>query len=495
MDQAAALTQRHTDPEDTGARTMRTLSLSLLGLLALLFSACQGADRGQGNPVRDDAAGEARVASFDGPVGDAGLYGHAMWDSWYDLGELGYVEEEYFVSGQAESHPAGSQADYVTRVIVRRPQDAGDFNGTLVLDWVNVTAQFENAVDTLEAHRYLLREGYAFVHVSVQAAGLCCSPLTPQIWDPLRYADINHPGDVYAFDMLSQIARGFRQPRGTDPLGGLRPQIILAMGQSQSAIRLHQYINEVQADAAAIDGFLIHADVNAGKNFGEAPAAPVLHLLSDLEAEPEEPSAQSRYVLWEVAGAAHQDLWVGEHQELGQSRRVVAHLPKQPVAQDDLLHVVAGNYGEQIDPAMEVCIAAGAAFPMRYAVAAAIHHLNLWARGGPAPPQPPRYEFDEDGNLAVDELGNARGGLRYPPIDVPVARYQSTACELGGITIPLSEPELLQRYPSHADYMQRMRAATAKVVAQGYLLPADAQELLQRAEAAAIRWPLDTADR
>ena len=49
-----------------------------------------------------------------------------------------------------------------------------------MLDWVNVTAQFENAVDTLEAREMLLREGWAFVHVSAQKAGLCCTPLTPQ---------------------------------------------------------------------------------------------------------------------------------------------------------------------------------------------------------------------------------------------------------------------------------------------------------------------------
>lgn len=456
-------------------------------MVAALLTALLGCSGGQGR----EAGASATSARFDGPVGVAGLYGHPMWDHWFDIGELGYVEEEFFVSGRARSHGSASEADYGTRVIVRRPRDAAAFNGTVLLDWVNVTAQFENAVGTLEAHRFLLREGYAYVHLSAQAAGLCCSPLTPQIWDPLRYADLDHPGDEYAFDMVSQIARGFKNPQGDDPLGGLRPEIVLIMGQSQSAIRLHQYVNEVQAQAGAIDGFLIHADVGAGKDFGTAPPVPVLHLLSDLEAEPEEPTATANYVLWEVAGAAHQDLWVGEHQVLGQSRRVVAHLPKQPMAEDDRLHAIAGNYGEQPDPALGACIVAGAAFPMRYAVAAAIDHLNGWARGGPAPPQPPRYAFDADGNQAVDDLGNALGGLRYPPIDVPVARYQSTACELGGITIPLTEAELLQRYPSHADYLARMQAATDATVAAGYLLPEDAAELMERAEGARLRWPLD----
>ncbi len=457
--------------------------------LGLVLVACQGSGGGRIENA-ESAAGKAK-AVFAGPVGDVGLYGHPMWDSWFDIGELGYLEEEYFVSGTADSFPPGSQADYTTRVIVRRPADADAFNGTLVLDWVNVTAQFENAVDTLEAHRFLLREGYAYVHLSAQAAGLCCTPLTPQVWDPVRYAGLSHPGDEYAFDMVSQIARGFRAPQDVDPMAGLAVEKIIIMGQSQSAIRLHQYVNEVQPVAAAIDGFLIHGDLGAGKDFGSAPAAPVLQLLSDQEAEPEAPSATANYVLWEVAGTAHQDLWVGYHQEVGQSRRVVGHLPQQAMAEDDRLHQLAGNYGEQLDPGMEVCVAAGAAFPMRYAVAAAISHLHRWVRGGAPPPQPPRYQFTASGTLATDELGNALGGLRYPPIDVPVARYQSTSCQLGGVTIPLTEAELLMRYPSHADYQALMQALSEQRVSETYLLPADAEELMARVQAAALRWPTD----
>ncbi|MGJ8670806.1 MAG: alpha/beta hydrolase domain-containing protein [Oceanococcus sp.] len=464
---------------------LRTTSLIII--LSLL--ACQGADRGV--PAGDGNFSIAGpVATFSGPIGNEGIFGHAMWDTWYDIGEVGYQEEEYFVSGSARSHVDDSVAEYTSRVIVRRPENAADFNGTVLLDWVNVTAQFENAVDTLEAHRFFLREGYAFVHLSAQAAGLCCTPLTPQVWDPVRYAELNHPGDDYAFDMVSQIARAFKVVAEVNPMAGLQTQRVIAMGQSQSAIQLHQYINEVQASAQAIDGFLVHGDIGAGKDFGSRPAAPVLHLLSDAEAEPEEPTATENYVLWEVAGTAHQDLWVGYHQELGQARRVVAQLPKMSMEQDDQLHVLAANYGEVPDPGLNVCVAAGAAFPMRYAVAAGLHHLHHWLRDGIKPPQPPRYEF-RSGNLATDDLGNALGGLRYPPIDVPIARYQSTLCQLGGITIPLTEIELLQRYPTHTDYMAALSSATAQSVSDGYLLTADAKELLSRAQAASLRWPVD----
>jgi hypothetical protein len=152
---------------------------------------------------------------------DVGLHGHPMWDPWFDIGALGYEAHEYFVSGTA-SAPDADPADYTTRIIVVRPSDPADFTGTVMLDWVNVTAQFENEVDSLTAVRFLLRSGWAWVHVSAQAAGLCCTPLTPQVYDPVRYADLHHPGDAYANDMFSQIAKAFVQPGDVDPMGGCR---------------------------------------------------------------------------------------------------------------------------------------------------------------------------------------------------------------------------------------------------------------------------------
>ncbi|MEQ9736213.1 MAG: alpha/beta hydrolase domain-containing protein, partial [Algiphilus sp.] len=73
--------------------------------------------------------------------------------------------------------------------------------------------------------------------------------------------------------------------------------------------------------------------------------------------------------------------------------------------------------------------------------------------------------------------------------------YRSTACGLGGITLPLTRFALRQRYPTHADYVARMQEATDATVAAGYLLPEDAAELMERAKAAAPRWPLDLLQR
>jgi hypothetical protein len=420
-----------------------------------------------------------------GPI-TGGIHGHPLFDSWFDLKPLGYEEAEFFVTGTARSHvDPNVTAPYTTRIIVTRPSKRRDFNGTVLLDWVNVTAQFENAVDSITAHEQLLREGFAYVHVSAQAAGVCCTPLTPKVWDPVRYGPLNHPGDDFAFDIFSQVAQAFRTRTGLNPLGTLRAARLLAAGQSQSASRLATYVRQVQPNARVIDGFLIHG--GGSKTFDVPPQVPVLHLLSDAEASPVEPNTSTNYRLWEVAGAAHSDFWIGYHSEIGQGPRVLADAPKQPASADEDMHAVAGNYGEQVHPMQGVCVAAGSLFPMRYATSAAIHHLDRWTRLGTAPPSGPRFAFAGD-QLARDDLGNALGGIRLPPIVHPMARYQSTACELGGLTVPLTELEIQQRYPTHADYYGRMAAATRDSVTQGFLLRADAADLLQRACAARNRW-------
>jgi hypothetical protein len=420
-----------------------------------------------------------------GPIGTAGLHGHALFDSWFRLADIGYTDAEYFVSGLATSLDGTKTAPYTTRIIVTRPRSAATFNGTVMLDWVNVTAQFENAVDSIEAHEMLFREGFAFVHVSAQAAGICCTPLTPKVWDPVRYRALSHPGDDFAYDIFSQVARAMRSRHGADPMAGLPVARVLAAGQSQSADTLYTYVTRVQQNAGVIDGFLIHG--GGSKLYDTPPAVPVLHLLSDAEASPEAPNTTVNYRLWEIAGAAHSDFWIGYHQVFGQGPRTLADAPQRPATAEDALDIVAGNYGEQIHPLMATCVLAGATLPMHYAASAAIHHLDQWVRTGVAPPNGPRFAF-RNGNLAKDRFGNTLGGIRLPPIDVPVAHYVSTACALGGFTNPFTDVQIARLYPSHALYYGLMRVRTSAAVAAGWFLAVDATDLLRRACAARNRW-------
>jgi hypothetical protein len=418
-----------------------------------------------------------------------GLHGHPLWDAWHQLEPFGYEQHEYLVSGTARAAD-GTTAPDTTRIVVFRPASEDRFNGTVLLDWVNVTAQFENAVDILEAREMLLREGYAFVHVSVQSAGLCCTPLTPKVWDPARYESINHPGDAYAADILAQVARSMRtRAAGSiDPLGALTARRVIASGQSQSANRLYDYVSSGQAARDdVIDGFLIHG--GGEKTFDVPLATPVLHLLSDLEADPSPPSDDPRYRLWEVAATAHSDYFIGYQSVFGNGPRTADQPPVDRAGYDELIDA-AGNYGQDPQPLDATCTVAGATMPMHYAASTAIHQLDRWVRSGEAPPVTPRFAFDETtGQLAKDEHGNTLGGIRMPPVEVPVATYLTTACGLGGITVPFTDAQVQALYPTFADYQQRMKQATDRAVRRGWLLPPDARDQMRRVCTVRARYP------
>ena len=77
--------------------------------------------------------------------------------------------------------------------------------------------------------------------------------------DPERYGDLHHPGDAFAYDIFTQVARGLRSPVELDPLDGLEVERVLAVGESQSAFTLTTYVNGVQPLTEQFDGFLIHS--------------------------------------------------------------------------------------------------------------------------------------------------------------------------------------------------------------------------------------------
>jgi len=435
--------------------------------------------------VSTGARAAVPAPTVTGPIGNAGIHHHALWDSWFRLADIGYEDAEYFVSGTARSLDGATTAPYTTRIIVTRPIDPARFNGSVLLDWVNVTAEFENAVDTLEAQQMLFREGFAFVHVSAQKAGICCSPLTPKIWDPVRYKALKHPGDAYAYDIFSQVARAMRSRVGVDPTRGLHVLRVLAAGQSQSADYLYRYVTQVQPKAGVIDGFLIHG--GGSKTYATPPVVPVLHLLSDEEANPASPNTSINYRLWEIAGTAHSDYWLGWHQVFGQGPRALADRAQRPASAWEKSNVEAGNYGAIPNPLLFTCVLAGATMPMHYATSTAILRLDDWVRTGVAPPNGPRFQF-RNGKLARDSHGNALGGIRMPPITVPIAKYVSTQCVLGGLTIPFNEVQIRTLYPTFGIYYAKMKAATQSTLAAGWLLPPDAADLMQRVCAAQIRW-------
>jgi hypothetical protein len=156
----------------------------------------------------------------------------------YDLATLGYGAQEFFVSGTASSQASQDRADYATRIVVLTPTDDAVFNGTVIVEWLNVSGGIDAPGVWFMAHREIAREGYAYVAVSAQRVGveggdsLLGANMSLKAQDPERYSKLKHPGDAFAYDIYSQVGSLIR----SGSIDGLNPQAVLAVGESQSAM-------------------------------------------------------------------------------------------------------------------------------------------------------------------------------------------------------------------------------------------------------------------
>src|SRR6185312_1859012 len=158
--------------------------------------------------------------------------------------------------------------------------DPQKFDGTVIVEWLNVSGGVDANPDWTLTHNELIRDGFAWVGVSAQAIGVnqlrnCAiggpvTPACPGPGDPARYASLSHPGDSYSYDIFSQAGQTVRAQSGLI-LGGLTPRKIIAAGESQSAGRLVTYIDAIQPRDHVYDGFLVHSRGGSGAPLAQAP--------------------------------------------------------------------------------------------------------------------------------------------------------------------------------------------------------------------------------
>ncbi|MFM7686022.1 MAG: alpha/beta hydrolase domain-containing protein [Actinomycetota bacterium] len=418
-----------------------------------------------------------------------------------DLSTIGYVQDEYFLSGTASSLTTPvSSAPFTTRIVVRRPKDVSAASGRVAVEWLNVTAGFDTAPDWTSAHVEFAREHWIWVGVSAQEVGIigrdgALVPLALKLADPDRYAALDHPGDSYSYDMFSQIGAAVRRHADT-LLGGAQPSMVLAFGESQSAMRLTTYINEVAAQARVFDGYFVHSRGAMGAAISQAPLAdvksadptlfrtdlevPVLNFITETDLLGErlayvrarQPDTDTVHT-WEVAGTSHVDLYglgLGDTDDGSGTAdaALVASMSLPP----------SSVYGGVIS--CDLPINTG---PQTYVLRAAIAALAAWVESGTPPASTPLIELDAAGALKVDAQGNALGGVRSPQLDAPVARLSGggqsgeSFCGLFGTTTPFDAATLAALYPDRQTFVDRWNAAIDSAVAAGTLLKADAEAL------------------
>jgi hypothetical protein len=485
---------------------VRSSFIVLIGFLVACSSESKGdrasplADGGAdapGGPARELPPGPAADVSVEITGDQAPFIGAATGLTV----PAGYVQHEYVASGTAASYEAGAPlpldgvweftpggtAPYRTRILVRRPVSAG--SGTVIVEWLNVSGGVDANPDYASLEEEIVRQGHVWVGVSAQLIGVEGGPVLVaapgaedlvgkglKVLDPQRYGSLVHPGDGFSFDIFTQVARAIWQ--GGPLLGGVVPKVVLAAGESQSAIALTTYYNGVQPLTLAFDGFLVHSRASvalplvapgASADLVGSITSSTALLRGDLDAPVLELQAESdvigvlnsfaarqpdtdRFRLWEVAGTAHAD----------------AHL--------------LGAIADTLDCGVPINDG-----PLHLVAKAALQGLDRWVRTGEAPPTAPLLDVSEGAapSLVRNGDGLAMGGLRTPPVDVPAEVLSGVAgtnpsllCLLLGSTTPLPASRLAELYSSRDAYRTAYATDADRVIRAGFVLEADRDALL-----------------
>jgi len=414
-----------------------------------------------------------------------------------ELTANGYLEQEFFIEGTANRYTTPELATgdvedgghpYRTRFFVRRPRSASDFNGTVIIEWLNVTGGTDKDIDWWQSGHHLVANGYAFIGVSAQAVGI----VSLREWSPGRYGtlDVTHNGmvenDALSYDIFSAVAKGVRRvgdsaPAGeVDILGGLRAERVIATGHSQSASRLTAYLNHAHPRNPVFDGVMIHGGGGRVRDDQDVRIFKVM-AETDMPRRSADRQPDSDYFRqWEVAGSSHVDIIF----EL-EFARMRALAEGQP-----LESATARDQKCQLPPYSRV--------PFRDVMNAAFEHLVAWIDQGTLPPTAPSLQVARwlpELEFARDQYGNVLGGIRLAEHAVPTARNTglngagsegSRFCFLYGSHEPFDAETVRMLYPDHDTYVRAVREIAEQNVADGYILPEAAMLTVREAEQSGI---------
>ncbi|MEH6590079.1 MAG: alpha/beta hydrolase domain-containing protein [Halioglobus sp.] len=480
----------------------------LITVFALFLIACDGSSDSSSNdavdPVDDITPITDPEVSLPPDIGAPFTLGL------FDLSTVGYEQQEFFLGGMASAFTntselgsdgewlveAGEQAAYTTRILVRRPSNSADFNGTVLVEWMNVSSGFDFTPVWDNGHVEMVREGYVWVGVSTQFVSVygregSLVPFNLKSVNPERYAELIHPGDSFSYDIFSQVARAIRNPQGLNVLEGLTLQQLIGAGQSQSAFRLTTYVNAIHPVYNPYDAYLIHSRANYSSTLSQSPQVeiqtpedvfirtdlnvPVMVFQSETDllrsslntVRVRQPDTQNLRT-WEVAGTSHSDLYSsgGGWSDIGDDPEIAAVVENNGVLNCD----IPINFG-----------------PLHYVYNAALRALNVWVDTGEAPASSELLSINDDlSAFVLDMVGNVRGGIRTPYVDAPVAvlsglgeQSEDSFCRLFGTTSLLSTSELVNLYGDKATYVNAVIESSNAAVEAGFLLQVDANQIIE----------------
>jgi hypothetical protein len=318
-----------------------------------------------------------------------------------------------------------------------------------------------------------MRSGHISVEIAPQKAG---TEATIVASNPQRYAAINIPDADQANEIIAQVGALLKSNAPSSPLAGLRVRRMILMGTSQSAGTLRAYLPahgtwRMPDGKPIFDGFLPTS--TAGMPIPRVDV-PLIQIATQTEVNggapkgsvyrrPDGDALGDQFRLYEIAGMPHND-----------SRENPTYSPdpcKMPVTK----------------------------FPVGSMMAMALHHVIAWVDKGTVPPRAERIVV-ENGALALDANGNARGGVRNTYVDVPVAKYgvpnnadpkpgtrDDFYCGIAGYEIAMPGDQMRALHTDASAYRRKVQQRLSELTKAGWFLPEYAGQVT--ADADGVRIP------
>ena len=412
--------------------------------------------------------------------------------------KAGYIEEEYFLSGEGRTYDWTSTGHgvkaiagpgkYVTRILVRRPRDAAKFGGNVEVTVLNASLNVDLGGPTDFAR--MAKQGDVWIGITTKAV----TANALKKFDPVRYAalDWSNPAppeqrcanptmippymaggkevieamtkagiknswpeyeDGLVWDMLGQLGLLLKSEQRARILPGFAKPSVYMTGISQSAIYMRTFAAGFHDRFRTADGKPVYDGYLAV--VGPAMIR-INQCAKDIELEDKFQKLAPLDVPF-ISISSEGEMWQARHThqpdaftrrggivsyEVAGSSHMSADIPGKPM--DTLMFAAIPDMmkaGAQLGgaPGTPNLIPAGAKpndFVWAPLVRGAYANLLLWSHKGTKPPRAPGIKLDAKLEIVRDANGNALGGVRSPYIDVPVAGHTGylTAGGMGGVT-------------------------------------------------------------
>lgn len=438
-----------------------------------------------------------------------------------DLPAHGFVEEEFFLSGRANVYDWGTDgaltvrtadAPYSTRILLRRPSDPRKFSGNVIVELANAGRRYDFSFTWALSHDRFLENGDAWVAVTYAPEAIeGLKAFNPSRYSAMSLANPTPDETCTAgrggpsraaseeglmWDIVSQAGALLKAGRPGGPLAGFAVQRLYLTSHGGE---LPTYINAIHPRAnlasgrPVYDGYMVHRQTNMTRirRCASAPApvdprqvlrnvsVPVIRIVAQTDVlgthtrrRDDSDAPGDRYRLYEVAGAPHADAVF---------YRYIPSLADQKKAGTEPF-LAAWPFGNQCEPEIALM-----KLPvMQHVVNASFANLDTWVRDGTPAPRGARVTVENAGTpqarIALDQFGNALGGVRSPYLDVPTATYFASTgggglCGNLGHKTAFSWSRLESLYGTSRNYAAKVAASVDRLMRERWLTEGDARRV------------------